>query len=148
MFKSSGDVLMQEHDDTITVSGGFDPVHVGHLRMFQDAAKHGKVIVIANSDDWLIRKKGYVFMQFEERKEIIEAFECVYKVEHVDDTDGTVCEALARIKPTFFANGGDRKSNNVPEVALCNDLGVKLLWNVGGDKVQSSSDLIKSTDNK
>jgi len=139
---------MQEHVDTITVSGGFDPVHVGHLRMFQDAAKHGKVIVIANSDDWLMRKKGYVFMSFEERKEIIEAFECVCKVEHVDDTDGTVCEALTRIKPTFFANGGDRKSDNVPEIALCDDLGIKLLWNIGGDKIQSSSDLVKSTDNK
>ena len=79
--------------------------------------------------------------------EIIEAFECVYKVEHVDDSDGTVCEALTRIKPAFFANGGDRKSDNVPEIALCNNLGIKLLWNIGGDKIQSSSDLVKLADN-
>ena len=137
---------MSDDLNIIAVSGGFDPVHVGHLRMFEDAAKHGKVVVIANSDDWLMRKKNYIFMPFEERKEIIEAFECVYKVEHVDDSDGTVCEALARIRPAFFANGGDRKSDNVPEIALCNDLGIKLLWNIGGNKIQSSSDLAESAD--
>jgi D-beta-D-heptose 7-phosphate kinase/D-beta-D-heptose 1-phosphate adenosyltransferase len=138
---------MPDDLNIIAVSGGFDPVHVGHLRMFKDAAKYGKVVVIANSDDWLMRKKNHVFMPFEERKEIIEAFECVYKVEHVDDSDGTVCEALTRIKPAFFANGGDRKSDNVPEIALCNNLGIKLLWNIGGDKIQSSSDLVKLADN-
>lgn len=137
---------MSDNLNVIAVSGGFDPVHVGHLRMFEDATKYGKVVVIANSDDWLMRKKNYIFMPFEERKEIIEAFECVYKVEHVDDSDGTVCEALTRIRPAFFANGGDRKSNNVPEVALCNDLGIKLLWNIGGNKIQSSSDLVESAD--
>ena len=136
---------MSEKRKLIAISGGFDPVHIGHLRMFKDASKYGKVVVIANSDDWLMRKKNHVFMPFEERKEIIEAFECVYKVEYVDDSDGTVCEALARIKPAFFANGGDRKSDNVPEVVLCDNLGIKLLWNIGGDKIQSSSDLIKNS---
>ena len=131
---------------TVTVSGGFDPIHVGHLRMFKDAARFGSLIVILNSDEWLIRKKGYIFMTFEERKEIIEAFGCVAQVSEVDDTDLTVCEALERLRPTFFANGGDRKSENVPEVELCNKLGINLLWNVGGEKIQSSSDLVNSLD--
>ena len=55
----------------VCVSGGFDPIHIGHVRMIQDAARFGKVIVIANSDEWLMRKKGYVFMPYEERQEIL-----------------------------------------------------------------------------
>ena len=58
--------------DTVVVSGGFDPLHAGHVRMIVDAARHGNVIVVANSDAWLKRKKGYVFMPFEERKQILE----------------------------------------------------------------------------
>ena len=131
---------------TVAVSGGFDPIHVGHLRMFKEAAKCGKLIVILNSDEWLIRKKGYIFMTFDERKEIIESFTCVHEVVEVDDTDSTVCEALERMTPTFFANGGDRKSDNVPEVDLCNRLNISLIWNVGGDKIQSSTDLVNSLD--
>ena len=85
-------------------------------------------------------------MPFDERKEIIESFDCVYDVIEVDDTDLTVCEALERLRPTFFANGGDRKSDNVPEVELCERLNISLIWNVGGDKIQSSTDLINSLD--
>ncbi len=59
-------------EKTIMVSGGFDPLHIGHLRMIKEAAQHGKVIVVVNSDAWLLRKKGFIFMPFEERKEIIE----------------------------------------------------------------------------
>ena len=80
------------------------------------------------------------------RKEIIESFDCVHRVVEVDDSDETVCEALERIEPTFFANGGDRKSDNVPEVNLCEKLGISLIWNVGGDKIQSSTDLVNSLD--
>ncbi len=94
---------------TICVSGGFDPVHIGHLRMIKEASKFGHVTVIVNSDDWLMRKKGYIFMPFEERCEIIEGFTATAKTTYVDDSDGTVCEALRRIKPDYFANGGDRK---------------------------------------
>lgn len=126
----------------IMVSGGFDPIHIGHVRMILEAAEHGDVIVVANSDDWLMRKKGYIFMPWEERAEIIESIRGVVSVEKVDDADGTVCEALRRIKPDVFANGGDRKGNNTPEVALCEELGIDLIWNVGGGKIQSSSDLV------
>ena len=127
------------------VSGGFDPIHVGHVRMILDAAKHGEVIVVANSDDWLMRKKGYVFMSWKERAEIIESIRGVVRVEHVDDADNTVCEAISRCRPDAFANGGDRKGDNTPEVALCNELGIELMWNIGGGKIQSSSDLVKNS---
>ena len=130
---------------TVCVSGGFDPVHVGHLRMMQEAAKFGEVTVIVNSDDWLMRKKGYIFMPFEERCEIIEGFGCVDTTSHVDDSDNTVCEALSRLKPDYFANGGDRKTDNTPEMDVCEEHGVELLWGVGGGKIQSSSTLVEST---
>ncbi len=129
---------------TVAVSGGFDPVHVGHVRMILEAAEVGDVIVIANSDEWLMRKKGYVFMPWKERAEILASIKGVLKVVPVDDSDGTVCEALRREKPTFFANGGDRKTDNTPEMDVCSELGIGLLWEVGGGKIQSSSELVKN----
>ena len=127
---------------TICVSGGFDPVHVGHLRMMQAATKYGDVIAIVNSDKWLMRKKGYIFMPFKERCEIIEGFDSIASTSFVEDEDDTVCEALCRLKPDYFANGGDRKNNNTPEMKVCEELGIELLWNVGGGKIQSSSTLV------
>ena len=127
---------------TVCVSGGFDPVHIGHLRMIQEASKFGNVIVIVNSDDWLMRKKGYIFMPYEERCEILEGFTATSSTTHVDDSDNTVCEALRRIKPDYFANGGDRKTNNTPEMDVCEELEIEMLWGVGGGKIQSSSTLV------
>lgn len=129
---------------TVAVSGGFDPIHIGHVRMILEAGEMGDVIVIANSDEWLMRKKGFVFMPWEERAEILSSIRGVLRVVRVDDSDGTVCEALRREKPDFFANGGDRKTNNTPEMEVCNELGIGLLWEVGGGKIQSSSDLVKN----
>lgn len=126
----------------IAVSGGADPVHLGHVKMINDAAKYGNVIFILNSDDWLRRKKGYVFMPFEERAEILKAFRNVYDVISVDDSDGTVCEAIKEIKPDYFGNGGDRTDKNTPELALCEGLDIELVWGLGGDKIQSSSELV------
>ena len=97
--------LPQTPYDTICVSGGFDPVHIGHLRMIQEAAEHGQVIVIVNSDDWLMRKKGYIFMPFEERCEILRGFTGVAETSFVDDTDNTVCEALSRLKRSNYYGG-------------------------------------------
>ncbi len=131
--------------DTVVVSGGFDPVHIGHVRLILAAGEYGDVIVVANSDSWLFRKKGFVFMSWDQRKEILEALKGVVRVEWVDDRDETVCEALRRIKPTYFANGGDRKSNNVPEVQVCEDMGIEMLWNVGGSKAASSSELVNKS---
>jgi len=131
----------------IMVSGGFDPIHKGHVRMILAAAEHGSVVVVANSDDWLMRKKGYVFMPWEERAEIISAIKGVSEVVTVDDSDGTVCEAIKRCRPDAFANGGDRKGENTPEVRTCAENNVELLWNVGGEKIQSSSDLVSNATN-
>ena len=134
-----------EERPTVMVSGGFDPVHAGHIRLIRAAAQYGNVIVIANSDEWLFRKKGFVFMDFDARAEILNAVKGVVVVDSVDDSDGTVCDAIYRHKPTYFANGGDRGRNNTPEQSVCEELGVNLLWGVGGDKkLASSSDLVEN----
>ena len=139
-----GDLPRTPYDVTC-VSGGFDPLHIGHLRLMKEAAQHGHLVVIVNSDDWLMRKKGYIFMPFEERCEILNGLKCVSETVGVDDRDGTVCEALRRIKPTYFANGGDRQSQNTPEINLCEEIGIELLWRIGGGKMQSSSQLVESS---
>ena len=137
----------------VCVSGGFDPVHIGHLRMIEEAAKYGHVVVIVNSDKWLMRKKGYIFMPWSERAEILSAFKGVVAVIQGKDDDDSVCESIADLKNTmdidYFGNGGDRKNNNTPEVSLCEQLGIDMVWNVGGGKIQSSSDLVaKSKENR
>lgn len=127
----------------VCVSGGFDPIHVGHIRYIKEASKYGDVIVILNSDDWLIRKKGKTFYkQWSDRYEILSAISGVYAVASVDDADGSVCEALERIKPDIFCNGGDRFSDNIPEKNLCEKMGIDMKFNVGGGKIDSSSELI------
>ena len=132
-----------EEKPTVMVSGGFDPVHVGHIRMILHAAQYGDVIVIANSDEWLYKKKGFIFMEFAKRSEILNSIKGVILVDSVDDSDGTVCEAIRRHRPTYFANGGDRGKTNTPEQDVCEELGVELLWGVGGDyKADASSDLV------
>lgn len=130
-------------NDIVCLSGGFDPLHIGHLEMFLEAAKHGKVVVILNSDAWLLRKKGFCFLPWVERAAIISNLRDVADVVTVDDADGTVCEALRRIRPAMFANGGDRKPNSTPEVALCEELGIQMLWDIGGGKSNSSSDIAR-----
>jgi len=135
---------MSEKTKTILVSGGFDPVHVGHIRMILHASEYGDVIVVANSDEWLFKKKGFVFMDYNQRAEILSSIKGVILVDSVDDADGTVCEAIRRHKPDYFANGGDRGRTNTPEQALCKEMGVELLWGIGGEeKVESSSDLLE-----
>lgn len=135
---------MQRKEKYVAVSGGFDPIHIGHVRMIKEAAKLGDgVIVIANSDAWLERKKGYAFMPYVERQEILYAIKGVVDVVEAIDDDGTVCESLKKIKPAVFANGGDRKSGNVPEYDVCAELGIEMRFGVGGnDKPQSSSWLV------
>ena len=129
---------------TVAVSGGFDPIHVGHVRMIREAAEHGDVIVIANSDAWLERKKGYVFMPWKERAEILDSIKGVAAVYEAKDEDDTVCESLKTLRPNYFANGGDRKLKNTPEMTVCAELGIEMLWEVGGDKMQSSSTLVNN----
>ena len=127
----------------VCVSGGFDPIHIGHVRMIRDAAKFGKVIVIANSDEWLMRKKGYVFMPYEERQEILYAIKGVVDVVEAMDDDNTVCASLRKINPHIFANGGDRGDRNTPEMDVCKEMNIQMIWGMGGnDKPQSSSWLV------
>ena len=126
----------------VAVSGGMDCYTSGHAKLIKDAARYGDVVVILNSDDWLMRKKGYKFMPWEERAEILLSIKGVTEVVPVDDSDGTVCEALRRIRPDYFANGGDRKVGNTPEGDVCAELGIEMVWNIGGEKSQSSSWLI------
>lgn len=128
----------------VCISGGFDPIHCGHIELIQQAAKKGDVFVILNSDDWLKRKKGYVFLDWEHRAKIIRAIHGVEYISRVDDSDGTVCEALRRIKPDYFANGGDRNVDNTPEQDVCRELNIRMLWGIGGSKMAGSQDIVKA----
>lgn len=129
---------------TVAVSGGFDPVHSGHIRYFTAAAELGtRLIVFLNSDRWLIKKKGFCFMKWEERREILEAIRWVADVLPVDDTDGTMASAIRRYRPAIFANGGDRVAAVPAEAAACVEVGCEMAFGVGGGKVQSSSALVK-----
>jgi len=136
----------------VAVSGGFDPAHIGHVRLFQKAKKLGdKLVVILNNDNWLLAKKGYVFMPQNERQEILEALACVDEVvltKHPKNPkDMSVCRELLKIKPQIFANGGDRYPKNIPgpEVKICRKIGCQMIYNVGrGGKIQSSSWLVKN----
>lgn len=131
----------------VMVSGGFDPLHIGHLRLFKEAKKLGDtLIVIINNDDWVRKKKGYVFMPIVERAELIDAYSFVDAIlitNHSPNKENdTVCRELDLIKPDIFANGGDRKPGNIPEYKLCRELGIEMVFNVGGGKIQSSSDMV------
>lgn len=128
----------------VATSGGFDPVHVGHIRLFREAKALGdKLVVILNSDDFLLKKKGCVFMPFNERKEILESIKYVDEVVSSVDTDHTVSKTLEKLRPDIFAKGGDRNESNTPELTLCRELNIRVVFNVGGGKVQSSSWLVK-----
>ncbi len=134
----------------VAVSGGFDPIHIGHVRMFNEAKKLGdKLVVILNNDNWLKKKKGGAFMPEAERKEIIKALSSVDDVlitSHLENpNDMSVCHELQMLKPDIFANGGDRKNEaDIPEAVVCKTHGIEMVFNVGkGGKVQSSSWLLK-----
>ena len=113
--------------------------------MIRAAANYGEVTAVVNSDDWLMRKKGYVFMPFEERCEVLQAIREVSDTASVDDTDNTVCEALRRLKPAMFGNGGDRTDKITPEQDVCEELGIHMVFGLGGGKVQSSTELVEKS---
>ena len=133
----------------VAVSGGFDPIHVGHTRLFKEAKKLGdKLVVILNNDNWLMKKKGYVFMPEKERKEVLESMRVVDKVvltDHPKDPEYRhVANTLRKVKPDVWANGGDKGVTNEFEVTACKEIGCKMVAGVGGGKVQSSSWLIEN----
>lgn len=141
--------------DIIILSGGFDPLHIGHVRMIRAAGEMANHVLIGlNSDAWLERKKGYVFMPWEERKEILVAMRDVSFVWDFEDDDiGSACgiirKAVENLRPTSiaFGNGGDRRAEDEmdaqlrKETGVCQELGVDMLWGLGGGKIQSSSAL-------
>lgn len=134
-------------EKVIVVSGFFDPIHSGHLQYLEDAAKRGKVLVLLNSDNASINKKGYSFMKWRERARILKALRYVDMVLPVDDEDGTVIKGLQFIKglniPFAFAKGGDRGPDNTPEAEWCGHLGIEMIYGCGGEKTQSSSELVR-----
>jgi len=137
--------------DIMILSGGFDPIHKGHVRLFK-AAKNmaDKVIIGLNSDKWLVKKKEKVFMNYAERAEILMAFKYVDQIIAFNDDDGTAMDLLVRIQRLYpecnlaFGNGGNRTENNVPEKGFCNAYKIDLIWQLGGGKVQNSDKLIEA----
>src|SRR3989338_1503775 len=133
----------------VAVSGGFDPVHVGHAHLFRDARALGdRLIVILNDDEWLMRKKGYVFMPQAERKELLEHIRWVNDVVIREPREVyDVCHMLEKLPIDIFANGVADRSNEqeIPEAATCAARNIKMVFNVGDVyKPQSSSWLVKN----
>ena len=130
------------------VSGGFDPLHSGHLAYIQAAKKFGeKLIVLLNSDNWLIKKKRKFFLPFSERRVILEALKYVDQVLAFDDSDGSCVNGLLALKEKYpedqitFCNGGDRTKENIPELSI---EGINFEFQVGGnDKKNSSSTILQ-----
>ena len=144
---------MKKKYDYAIVSGGFDPVHVGHLRMFKDANKLAeKVIVLLNNDDWLIKKKGKPFMNQNQRKEILEEFKSISEVIIQTSSEPSSSLAIEEFvskninKSICYCNGGDRSNiKNIRESDICKKLKVSLEFGIGGEnKIESSSDLTKN----
>ena len=132
----------------VVVSGGFDPIHSGHLAYFREAKELGMYLIVGvNSDEWLMRKKGYVFMPIEEREEIIKSIKYVNGVNRFNDDDDSAIDLLNKVKYWYpsdeiiFANGGDRNESNCRELSV---EGVKFVYGVGGkDKMNSSSEIVE-----
>ena len=144
---------MKKKYDYALVSGGFDPVHVGHLKMFKDAERlSNDVILLLNNDEWLIKKKGKPFMNQNQRKEILDEFKSISKVIIQTASDKSSSQAIEKFaldnpnKNICYCNGGDRSNvKNIREVDICNKMGINLEFEVGGkEKIESSSQLTKN----
>ena len=132
------------------ITGGFDPVHKGHIELIKEAQKIGRVVVGLNSDQWLKNKKGMNFMPFEERKSILEMMNGVVLATGFNDIDGTAIDAIRVVRNLFpneevvFCNGGDRTDTNTPEYDYCIKNQVEMRFGVGGGKANSSSWLLSN----
>ena len=131
------------------VSGGFDPLHEGHIEMIKSASENSDgVILLLNSDDWLCRKKGKNFMSFNTRKAICGYLKNVIDVIAFDDADNSASDGIRKAREKYpndvlvFANGGDRTKENIPECAVCQELGVLLAFGVVGENKANSSSWI------
>ena len=127
----------------VLVSGGFTLLHKGHIRLFHEASFHGGVVVALNSDAWVKRKHpALCFPSWADRAEVLASVRHISQVIAFEDADDTACDAIQRVHPDYFANGGDRNQANPQEHDLCRRLGVIELFDVGGGKVASSRDLM------
>lgn len=131
------------------VSGGFDPIHEGHIAMINEAAcRSDGVILLLNSDEWLCRKKGKNFMNFHTRKTICENLKNVTKVLAFNDDDNSAGDGIRLVREQFpdaeliFANGGDRTRDNIPETEVCKNCNVSLEFGIGGENKANSSSWI------
>ena len=135
-------------DEIVIVSGGFDPIHSGHIKLIREASEHGNVIVLLNSDKWLQNKKGVEFLSFEERLIIMKELKNVIDVLGFDDSDKTCIDGLRKVKEKYpsykikFANGGDRNNETTPESLFCKENNIELLWGIGGENKSNSSSWI------
>ena len=136
----------------VLATGGFDPIHSGHISYLRAARALGdKLIVGLNSDNWLQRKKGSPFMPFDERKIVLQNLEMVDVVTDFDDKDDTATHAIFKVLEKWkmpgdviiFANGGDRKEHEIPEAKICRELNIEMRDGLG-EKIRSSSELIKN----
>jgi len=132
----------------VLVSGFFDPLHRGHVAYLREAKKLGERLVVAiHRDECCIRKKGYCFMPLEDRTAVLSAVRYVDKIVVCEPScDLTTCDLLLKVRPDVFAKGGDRIPENMPEseLKLCKKLGIRVVYGVGGAKVQSSSWLVEN----
>ena len=143
---------MENLYDIVLLSGGFDPPHVGHIRMILEASSLGDMVIVGvNSDEWLKRKKGYIFMPQNERVEIVRSIKGVRYAMTFDDDDNSANHLIKRVRKIHpkatiaFANGGDRTKENIPEIEVAKENNVELIWNMGGGKIQSSSTLVEES---
>jgi D-beta-D-heptose 7-phosphate kinase/D-beta-D-heptose 1-phosphate adenosyltransferase len=135
----------------VLVTGGFDPIHSGHISYLKSANKLGDILVVGvNSDEWLIRKKGKAFLPWKERSTIVENIKGVSYVCAFDDSDGSAKDAIIKVRQSWpksniiFANGGDRTKENIPEMDIIDD-NLTFAFGVGGeDKKNSSSWILKN----
>jgi len=137
--------MEEKSGKVICISGYFNPMHVGHVRMMKDSKALGdKLIVIVNNDKQALAKKGKIIINENDRLEMTKAIKWVDDAIIAIDEDKTVRETLRKVHPDVFANGGDRGEGNVPEDEVCSELGIEMVYNVGeGGKVDSSTDIIK-----
>ena len=132
----------------VLVSGGFDPIHSGHIKLIKEASKYGDVIILLNSDKWLQNKKGKEFLPFNEREIILNSIKNVVDVLPCGNKDKTCIDgiklAISKYNKNkiFFANGGDRNNNTTPEKLFCDQNNIKTLWGIGGNNKSNSSSWI------
>ena len=141
--------------ELVLVSGGFDPIHSGHIYLIQEASKYGEIVVLLNSDEWLRKKKGKEFMPFKERALIMKSLKNVIDVFSFDDSDKTCINGLKNAINKYpshkirFANGGDRNGVTTPEKKFCDEKNIETLWGIGGkNKSNSSSWILKKWQEK